>query len=69
MTNREFMQTLSDPYFESAMWHIVNMDFDIADTIEDPTWATMAWLTAEYDPKDKIWAIINDENDDSYLEN
>lgn len=68
MTNREYMQTLDNEHFESTMWHLVNMDFNIADTIEDPTRAVMAWLSATYDPEDRLWGIVNNENDDAYYE-
>lgn len=68
MTNREYMQTLDNDHFESTMWHLVNMDFNIADTIEDPTRAVMAWLSAKYDPEDRLWGIVNNENDDAYYE-
>lgn len=68
MTNREYMQTLDNEHFESTMWHLVNMDFNIADTIEDPTRAVMAWLSAKYDPEDRLWGIVNNENDDAYYE-
>jgi hypothetical protein len=62
------MQTLNDDYFESTMYHIVNMHFTIADSIEDPTRAVMTWLTAEYDPNDRLWGIVNAENNESLKE-
>jgi hypothetical protein len=68
MTNREYMQTLNDDYFESTMYHIVNMHFTIADSIEDPTRAVMTWLVAEYDPNDRLWIEVNSDNDPTLWE-
>lgn len=68
MTNREYMQTLNDDYFESTMYYVVNMDFTIADSIEDPTLAVMTWLAAEYDPNDRLWIEVNDDNDPTLWE-
>ena len=68
MTNREYMQTLNDDYFESTMYRVVNMDFTIADSIEDPTIAVMTWLAAEYDPNDRLWIKVNSDNDSTLWE-
>lgn len=68
MTNREYMQTLNKDYFESTMYHVVNMNFTIADSIEDPTRAVMTWLAAECDPNDRLWVIVNDDNDPTFWE-
>lgn len=68
MTNREYMQTLDDDHFESTMYHLVNMNFTIADSIEDPTMAVMTWLAAEYDPNDRLWIEVNTENDPTLWE-
>ena len=68
MTNREYMQTLDDDYFESTMYHLVSMNFNIAYSIEDPTRAVMTWLAAEYDPNDRLWIEVNTENDPTLWE-
>ena len=68
MTNRSYMQTLNNDYFESTMYHVVNMNFDLADRIVDPTAAVMAWLYAEYDPNDRLWQEVRDDNDPSLWE-
>lgn len=68
MTNREYMQTLDDDHFESTMYHLVNMHFTIANSIEDPTRAVMTWLAAEYDPNDHLWVEVNTENDPTLWE-
>lgn len=61
MTNREFMQSLSDDDFEATMYHVEDGNFDIADSIADPTRAVLTWLAAEYDPNDRLWQTISDE--------
>lgn len=68
MTNRSFMQKMDNDHFESVMYHVVNMDFDLADRIEDPTAAVMAWLYAEYDPEDRLWGLVAEDNDPSFWE-
>ena len=64
MKNREFLMTLNDEYLESAIYHLGQQHFDLADKIFDPTIALLKWLSAEYDPKDELWQRVNDENDD-----
>lgn len=63
MKNRSYMQTLDNDHFESVMYHVVNMDFTLADQIEDPTMAVLAWLYAEYDPKDRLWDAVREDDD------
>lgn len=63
MTNRTYMQTLSDDEFESVIYHLNEGDFDIADSTFDPTIAVLNWLKAAYDPNDKIWGIVAAELD------
>lgn len=58
MTNRAYMQTLDDERFESVMYYLFNGDFDLADSIYDPTNAVLAWLSATYYPEDRIWACV-----------
>ena len=68
MKNREYMMTLDDEHLESVIYHLVNQDFNLADNIFDPTQSVTKWLSAEYDPKDKIWGVANNENDDAWWE-
>ena len=68
MKNREYMMTLDDEHLESVIYRLVNQDFDLADTIFDPTRSVTQWLSTEYDPNDRIWGIVNNENDDAWWE-
>ena len=63
MTNREFMQTLDDDHFESTMHYLTTCDFDLADKMFDPVTAVLAWLKAPYDENDKIWKLVEIDND------
>lgn len=62
MKNREYMMTLDDEHLESVIYRLVNQDFDLADTIYDPTQSVTQWLSTEYDSNDKIWKLVEDEN-------
>lgn len=66
MKNREYMMTLDDEHLESAIYHLAEGDFDLADEVRDPTRARTEWLSEAYDPEDRIWQIVNDENDDEW---
>lgn len=68
MKNREYMMTLDDEHLESAIWHLGECNFNLADSIKDPTAAVTKWLSTEFDPRDKIWQKIFDENDDEWWE-
>ena len=63
MTNRAYMQTLSDDEFESVIYHLNEGDFDIAAASFDPTIAVLNWLKAAYAPNDRIWDIVAAELD------
>ena len=68
MKNRDYMMKLDDDHLESLIYHLAEADFDLADEIRDPTRARLEWLSAEFDSNDKIWQIVNDENDDEWWE-
>lgn len=62
MKNREYMMTLDDEHLESVIHFLNEQDFDLADIISDPTRSVIQWLSTEYDPNDRIWKLVDDEN-------
>lgn len=63
MKNREYMMTLDDEHLESVIHFLNEQEFDLADTISDPTRSITQWLSTEYDPNDRIWKLVDTEND------
>ena len=63
MKNREYMMTLDDEHLESVIHFLNEQEFDLADIIYDPTRSITQWLSTEYDPNDRIWKLVDTEND------
>jgi hypothetical protein len=63
MKNREYMMTLDDEHLESAIHYLNEQEFDLADNIIDPVQSVTKWLSTEYDPNDRIWRLIDADND------
>jgi hypothetical protein len=57
------MMTLDDEHLESVIHFLNEQEFDLADTIYDPTQSVTRWLSTEYDPNDRIWKLVDTEND------
>lgn len=62
MKNRNYMMTLDDEHLESAIHYLNEQEFDLADSIIDPVQSVTKWLSAEYDPNDRIWRLVDADN-------